>query len=295
MPPPGQIVAALLGLAVALPIAAQQPKSTPESAQQLVRDVIWNELHDTERLSRWEYLSARTSAGQTLLREQVETSQGPVFRTLRRNGAPLTAAEQQREARRLDAYIHNPSAVARIRRDDRQDEARLASILRIIPQAFLFEFQGAPSGDVARLRFRPNPAFVPAGYEARIVHALAGAMTINLRYKRMIDIRGVVSQPVNFGYGLLGYVDQGGTFEIHRCQVSATHWKTDLVEVHVQGRLLMLKSVSKDEREARSDFRRVAENMTLAQAKSLLIQAADNRPLQAQLGAPAVAGVSSDR
>jgi hypothetical protein len=274
MPISGKLAAALLAIAFALPLAAQQPKPAPEPAQRLVRDVMWNEIHDRDPSCRWQYLSTRTAAGQTSVREQVETSEGPVFRLLERNGAPLTTAEQQREARRIEAYIHDPSAVARIGRDHLQDEARLASILSIIPRAFLFQYEGPPSRDIARLSFRPNPAFVPSGYDARVVHALAGTMTVSLRYKRLIDIRGVISLPVDIGYGLLGSVNPGGTFEIHRCQVSPTQWKTNLVDVHVHGRLLMLKPVSRDEREARSDFRPVPENVTLAQAERLLSQAA---------------------
>lgn len=289
MPIPGKLVAALLASLLALPLAAQHtqpsPQPAPEPAQQLARDVIWNELHDPDRLSHWEYLSTRIADGQTLVREQVETREGPVSRVLARNGAPLTAAQQQREARRVRAYIQDPSAIARAQRDRRQDAARLVSIMQIIPQAFLFQYQGSPSGGVARLSFRPNPAFVPSGYDARIVHALTGTMTVDLRNKRLMDIRGVISQPVAIGFGLLGSVSPGGTFEIHRCQVSPHHWKTDLVDIHVQGKLLMLKSLARDQHETRSGFRRVPQNISLAQADQLLSQAAAHQALQAQLGA----------
>jgi hypothetical protein len=303
MPSPGQLVPALLATVLAVPLLAQQPKPAPEPAQQLARDVIWNELHDRGELSHWSYISTRITGGQTLLREQVETSDGPVSRVLERNGTPLDAVEQQREVRRIDAYIHDPSAIARKQRDLQQDEARLASIMQIIPQAFLFEYQGAPSGDIVRLSFRPNPAFVPSGYDARILHALAGTMTVNLCQKRMVDMQGAISQPVDIGYGLLGSVNSGSTFEIHRCQVTPAHWMTDLMDVHVRGRLLMLRNLSKDQREARSNFHRVPENTTLAQAKSLLSHAAMQRSLQAQLvgsagsqqtAAVASNGVSSD-
>jgi hypothetical protein len=241
--------------------------------------------------------------GQNLVREQIETGEGPVFRVLERNGTPLSAAQRERENQRIAAYIQDPAAIARILRDHEQDENRLASIMRMLPEAFLFRYDGPPTGDVARLSFRPNPAFVPSGYEARIVHALTGTLTVNLRWKRMIDMTGIVSQPVDFGYGLLGHVDPGGTFQIHRCQVSPTHWKTDLVAVHVQGKILMFKTVSKNEREARSDFRPVPVDMTLAQASQLLSQAAADPSLQAQLAmfgtsAPppvGVAGISSDQ
>jgi len=301
MPEPRKFAIPLLAVVLALPLAAQQPKSLPESAQQLARDVIWNELHGHDPLIHWQYLSTRTAAGETLLREHVETSNGPVARLLERNGAPLTAGEQQKETERLDAYLHDPSAVARLQRDRQQEEARLDSILRIIPDALLFAWQGEPSGDIARLSFRPNPAFSPSGCDARILHALTGTLTVNLRYKRLVAMQGTIAQPVDIGYGLLGSIKPGGTFAIHRRQVGPTQWKTDRVELHIRGRILLMKGISKDERETRSNFRQVPQNITLAEANSLLNQAAADPALQAQLAAPtpapalASAGLSSDR
>jgi hypothetical protein len=64
--------------------------------------------------------------------------------------------------------------------------------------------------------------------------------------------------------------------------VSATHWKTDLIETHVKGKVLLVKSLSKDQRETRSDFRPVPGDTTLAQAKEMLNQAID-QGVQARL------------
>jgi hypothetical protein len=91
----------------------------------------------------------------------------------------------------------------------------------------------------------------------------------------MVEMRGALAERVEFGYGLLGHVERGGTFEIHRLQVGAQHWKTDLVDVHVQGKILMLKTVSKEQREMRSDFRPVPRGTTLAEAREMLAGAAD--------------------
>jgi hypothetical protein len=159
-------------------------------------------------------------------------------------------------------------------REHQEDEARLGGIMELLPRAFLFEYRGETDGDAEQIAFRPDPAFVPGSYEARIVHALAGTLTVNKRLKRMVEMRGVLAERVDFGYGLLGHVEKGGTFEIHRRQVSAQHWKTDLVDVHVQGKILMLKTVSKDQREMRSDFRPVPHGTTLAEAKEMLNGAA---------------------
>lgn len=305
---PGQIAATILLATVALPISAQKAPTPPEPAAKLVRDVIWNELHDRERNSHWEYLSDRSAAGEDRVTEQVETRRGPVFRLLEMDGSPLSAAQRHREEQRIQNYIHNPGAVAKIQHDHRQDEERLASIMRIMPAAFTYRYLGPPSGNVVRLAFKPNPGFSPSGYEARIVHSLTGTMTVDLDCKRMIDIRGVVSKQIDFGFGLLGHVDKGGTFEVHRTQVSARHWKTDLVDLHIQGRLLMFKTVSKNEREARSGFRPVPEDLTLAQATHLLKRAATDPDVLAELAAmpapqpatsisdsAAPAAVSSDR
>ena len=165
--------------------------------------------------------------------------------------------------------------VARVQRAHEEDESRLAAVMELLPRAFLFDYEGATTGDLVLIGFRPDPAFNPAGYEARIVHALAGTLVVDPRLKRMIDMHGVLAERVDFGYGLLGHVEKGGSFEIHRRQVSAEHWKTDLVEVHVQGKILMLKTVSKDQREARSDFRPVPDGTTLAEAKAMLSATTD--------------------
>lgn len=267
--------ASLLALAplalAALPAHAQQPA---QSAHDLVRDVMYNELHDPERDSFWEYRSQCISADKNLVREQVETEQGPVFRVIERNGTPLDAAQQREESQRLDDYIHDPGKIERVRHAHEEDEQRLASLAAVLPRAFLFDYETPVHGDIVRIGFRPDPAFEPSSYEERIVHALAGTLTVDTRLKRLIDISGVVSERVDFGYGLLGHIEKGGTFEIHRRQVSAAHWKTDLVNVQIQGKLLIFHSVGKSERESRSDFHRVPGGTTLAAAEAMLDRAA---------------------
>lgn len=262
--------------AVALPVFGQEapvPEALPpalEPAQQLVRDVVFNELHDRERDSHWEYRSESSSTAGTSVRDQVETADGPIFRVLSMDGAPLDADQQQREDQRIEEYVHDPAQIARVARAHQEDEDRLGSAIGLLPQAALFAYADSPENDVVHLAFRPNPDFVPSGIEARIVHALSGTITVNVRSKRMIEMRGVVAERVDFGYGLLGQVEKGGWFAIHRTQVSEAHWKTDLVDLHIQGKILLLKSLAKVQREARSDFRPVPNDTSLAEAMEML-------------------------
>lgn len=252
--------------------ASSSVAQTPEPAQKLVADVIYNELHDRECDSFWEYRSERVSGEQNIVREQVETADGPIFRVIEDHGNPLDADQRRKEDQRLRELVGRPGAMAHVRQEHEQDEERLKKVMEMLPFAFLFEYDGPSEGDSVRIAFRPNPAFTPASYEARVVHALGGTLIVNQRLKRMIDMDGRLMDRVDFGYGILGHIEKDGTFEIRRQQVSETHWKTDLVEVHIQGKVLLFKNVTKDQREVRMDFHPVPHDISLAGAKELLDQ-----------------------
>lgn len=269
-----RFIPGLLSVAVAVPLFAQpapQPQ-TPviEHADQLIRDVVYNELHDRERDSHWEYRSQCGETSGTYVREQIETNRGPVFRLVEQNGQPLSADQRLREDQRLDDYLRDPAQIARAARSHQEDEDRLGAAIALMPQALLFAYAGTPSNDIVQLAFHPNPAYVASGIEARILHALTGTVAVNLRLKRMIEMHGVVADRVDFGFGLLGQIAKGGSFTVHRLHVSPAHWKTDLVDIHIQGKVLLLKSIGKTQREARSDFRPVPDGTTPADAVALL-------------------------
>lgn len=277
----GQFGYGLLAISLALPVWAQStaapsnPGATPdESALNLIRDVVYNETHSPERDLHWEYRSERITPEKRVVREQVETSQGTVFRTVEQNGVPLDDAHRRQEEQRIEETIQDPAALARIEREHRDDEERLIRGLQLLPQAMLFEYQGASHEGLVTIAFRPNPAYSPSGFEPRIVHALTGTVLVDTRCKRLIEVRGTVAERIDFGFGVLGHVEKGGTFVVHRRQVSDGAWKTDMVDVHVAGKLLLLKTLSKDQRETRSDFRPVPGGITLAQAKEMLDAAA---------------------
>jgi hypothetical protein len=274
MHPSASFVIALLGFGL---LAKAQGRMPFQPAQQLVADVIYNELNDRGCDSFWQYGILRVSGSENVDREQVETSDGSIFRLVKDHGNSLDAGERRREDLRLEELVQRPGAMAHIRQEHLKDEARMRRVIELLPRAFLFEYTGPSEGVQVRLSFRPNPAFTPASYEARIVHALGGTLVVNQRLKRLIEMDGRLIERVNFGYGFLGQVEKGGTFEIRREQVSETHWKTNLVEVHIQGKVLLFKNVNKDQRESRSDFRPVPQDISLAEAKVLLDQAANTR------------------
>jgi hypothetical protein len=267
MHPRASFVVALIGISL---LAQAQDRTPAQSAQQLAADVVHNELQDRECDSFWQYRSIRVSGSQDVVREQVETPQGPIFRVIADHGRPLDEDQRRSEEQRLNELINKPGAMTRVRQDHLKDEERMRKVIEMLPQAFLYEYTGPSESDQVHLLFRPNPAFTPTSYDGRIVHALSGTLVVNRRLKRLVAMKGQLMDRVDFGYGLLGYVEKGGTFEIQREQVSATRWKASLIEVHVRGRVLLFRNVSKDQREVRTNFHPVQHDISLISAKELL-------------------------
>jgi hypothetical protein len=272
------ITMGILGLAqgascaYAQPASLGQPQALP--AGQLVREVIYNEQHDHQRHGAWQYWIERRSAAGTRLEEQVETADGPINRLTRSNGQPLSAEAQEQEQARLERLLTSPSEQARHLRQYDEDEERIGRILALLPDAFLYEYDGEESG-CARLKFHPNPDYPAQSIEARIFHAMSGTVWVDERSKRLARLEGHVQENVDFGFGILGRLYKGGWFRLVRVQVSATDWKTESLEVHMNIRALLVKTFARETSEVRGGFAAVPAGMTLEQGLALLNRQTD--------------------
>jgi hypothetical protein len=206
---------------------------------------------------------------QTLTQLEVETSNGPVHRLLAINDAPLDSAQEKQETVRLEELIRDPNQQLAVKKQYDADERRLQNLVRLLPSAFLFKYDGW-DGAYLRLDFRPDPAFVPPTMESKALQSMAGTMLVDPQQKRLAHLNGRLVENVNFGFGILGRLAKGGTFEIERTQVSPSHWKTHLVDIQVSGRMLLFKTISKQQRETRSDFELVPKDLDVRQAEDLL-------------------------
>jgi hypothetical protein len=254
-------------LLCAVPVLRAQ---TPlESPHDLVKDVVYNELQERRQISLWQYHVDKRVANQTMVEQEVETVAGPVYRVFSRQGKPLDAAAQKKETDRLNNLVHNTGEQARMKQDHQAEEERVARLIAAMPDAFLYSYEGEEEGNV-RLSFKPNPAYNPQTYEARVYHALAGEIWIQPQLKRLVKIDGHIESEIDFGYGFFGKIEKGGTFQIRREPVGGYRWKTSLLDVHISGRIVFLKTISKDEREVRSHFEPVAPTISVEQAVTLL-------------------------
>ena len=261
-----------LWIALLLSVVAAAHGQTPQAAispSQLVREVVYNELHDHDRHGYWRYWVQRHLPQQNQVEEQVETQDGPVTRLILQNGRPLDEAGAREEWERLRHLITSPSEQARKRQEYSEDEKRIGRILALLPDAFLYEFQGEENGDL-HLRFHPNPAYPARSIEARVFHAMSGDLWVDARMKRLARLDGRLEENLDFGYGILGRIYKGGWFRLQRTAASNTDWKTERLEVHMNGRALLFKTIAKETSELRGGFVPVPPAMNMAQGLALL-------------------------
>ena len=260
------------------------PQSKPEglgmSANELMRKVVASELKSQdEDHDHWMYRLEKEESGKRQAQEILETSNGSLSRLLSVGGRPLDAQEQEKEDQRLQRLVSHPDEQRKLQQASSKKAEQGARLFRILPDIFLFSYMGRQD-DLVTLTFKPNPNFQPASLEARVFHSMQGEVTVDTRQERLAAISGRLSEDVSFGGGLLGHLEKGGRFEVKQAEISPGHWEMIILTVDMKGKALLFKTVGVYETENHSDFQRVPDDLTLADAAGILnrqIVEADNR------------------
>jgi hypothetical protein len=206
---------------------------------------------------------------ETLTEEQVETKDGPLYRLLAIDGTALNPDQRQQDDVRIARLMKDPSPLLKLKQAQGEDELKLQKLMSLMPQAFVYDYDGVEE-KLLRIKFRPNPDYSPPTYEARVIHSLAGTILIDSEHKRLAKVAGHLMNRVEFGYGLLGRIDSG-TVELGRVEVGPQQWMTAFISIHFSGRVAIFKTISKDQYERRSEFRVVSSDLSLSDAKDLLV------------------------
>jgi hypothetical protein len=87
---------------------------------------------------------------------------------------------------------------------------------------------------------------------------------------RLKKLAGRLDKDVVFGWGLLGRINSGGTFEIVRQNVGSGSWQITQTHVHISGHALFFKSIGDQEDEVTSDYHRTPDGVDLNKAAEML-------------------------
>ncbi|HEU4635080.1 MAG TPA: hypothetical protein VFS41_02815 [Edaphobacter sp.] len=263
------LAVSLLSFSLFVPALRAQSPPDPH-AQQIVRTAVNTEIAaDRDDHSRWRYRSTVRRPEGEFVYEVVETDQGSIKKKIRENGKPLSAAALEQENNRIQSFIHDPSQQAKQRRDSQQDDKRAEEMLRMLPDAFIWTIN-SDTPEATTLSFVPNPSFTPPSMEARVFAAMAGKIVVAKPENRIQSISGKLIRDVTFGWGLFGRMEQGGTFNVERRSLAPKVWQITESHIHIQGHVLLFKTISEQEDEVKTDLRPTPPSTSLEQAANLL-------------------------
>jgi hypothetical protein len=245
--------------------ASAQPQNA-ESPQQLVRDMVWNEIHSqTNDHTHWRYRELQEDNGPRRLVDVFQTRDGQIHRVLAINGQPLTGEQLENEDKRIQKLLSDPRQIRENQKKREQDANQETTMLKMLPDAFLFREEGQ-QGSSLKLAFTPNPNFHPTTHAAEVFHHMVGTLLIDRYANRLVEIDGRLTSKVKFGGGLLGHLDEGGTFRVEQRKVGPNHWDMVLLDVHMDGKVLFFKTIAVRQKEQYFDYHEVPANVTLQQA-----------------------------
>ena len=261
---------------VLLTLLTTLPAFGAEDAKVLVHRMVQNELAARNDHSHWMYIDSMSEDGTTKVTLVVESAQGSLELLLSHDGRTVSKEDLAKEEAQVKNAIDHPSNMKKTQKADQEDEDQATKMLKMLPDGFLYTVV-SDDGHEVKLHFEPNPDFDPPTREAKVFHAMAGEMTIAKKEGRLAGLSGSLETNVYFGWGILGAIRKGGTFEIRQKEVGPGHWELTLLDVHIQGKALFFKTIHEQQHEIQMDYHQIPSDLTAQQAYALLTQHAEEK------------------
>jgi hypothetical protein len=262
---------------ISSPIVAQESNhiapqaSNPEkNVSYLVRDIIEHEIDaQAKDESLWCYRKLEEKDGGPRRLFMVCQAKGAqIERLLAVNGKPLDEIQQETENQKIENLLHSKRELQKQERQRHEDGKQATELLELIPDAFVFRME-QKDGNKIKLKFTPNPAFHPSGHQAEVFYHMEGTLTLDVDQKRLAEISGRLKSPVKFGAGLLGHLDEGGTFLVKQQEVGPGYWEMTTMDVQMSGKALFFKTIDVRQKESDSEFQAVPASATIEQAAEM--------------------------
>jgi hypothetical protein len=269
--------------------AAQGPPALTPS--ELVRRAVENEVRNNNQGPKYMCRQRKETPAGSQTKLMVETRDAMVGMVVANNDQPMDQEQRRAEYGRIERFVNGPAELEHKRRQEKESAERVALILKALPDAFLYEYDGTETGrpgvgkpgdPLLRLKFRPNPRYDPPSHVEQVLVGMQGVVLIDAQEERIARIDGTLFKDVGFGWGILGRLDRGGRFQVDQADVSDNHWTIARIDLTFTGKMLLFKSINIKSTEIYSDFHPVPADLTFAQGIELLKQqqaaVAQNQP-----------------
>ncbi len=250
--------------------SSQTEPSAAFDAAALVRRAVNNHMaaEATHRPQR--FVLHKKDDKRDYTQEIIQTRQGDVAISIAANGAPLTPISRQFQIDRLNNLAAHPDLQDHRQKREQEDNARVDKLMRLLPDAFLYHYDStvpctvavppyvampgepppppadapAPAAECYHLTFTPKPNWNPPDIEAKIMRGMAGEVWIEKSQERLTRLNARLINDVDFGWGIIGHLDKGGTIYLEQTETSPNDWELTRMNLNFTGKALMVRSLS---------------------------------------------------
>jgi hypothetical protein len=233
--------------------------------RELVVKMVQNELASQKDPRYWMYLDSKEKPGRTEVDRVIQTPECWVSWPVSVNGNPPTEKETNNARDHLESLMNDPHLRRKNRGEIDADSRKSAEMLKILPDAFRFTGDGR-QGNSVRLKFLPNPKYRPPSNESKVFHHMEGILLIDAKQIRLAKLSGTLVSDVEFGFGILGKLQKGGTFEVVQSEVYPNDWEVSLLDVQISGRALFFHTIGEQQHEVKSQFEPVRPDLGVTEA-----------------------------
>lgn len=251
-------------------VSAQTEPSPAKDAAALIRRAVANHMAAEAAHHPQRFVLHKKDGRRDYTQEIIETRQGDVALAIAANGAPLNASGHQLQIDRLNNLDAHPDLQEHRHRREQEDTARVDKLMRLLPDAFLYHYDGtvactvtvppdvpvpgsptaAPSDEPPapdecyHLTFTPNPAWDPPDTESKILRGMAGEVLIEKAQDRLTRLSAHLVTDVDFGWGIIGHLDKGGTIFLEQTEMEGHDWELTRMKLSLTGKALMVKTLN---------------------------------------------------
>ena len=168
------------------------------------------------------------------------------------NDHPLTPDQERAEMDKLQQVANDPNRLRKEYTHEREEVEHTLRIVKALPDAFCYEYAGTEKGDATfgkagdesvRLKFKPNPSYVPPSRVEQVLEGMEGYLVIDTNAKRIARIDGTLFKEVTFGWGIFGRLDQGGHFIVQQADAGDGNWAVTEMNLKFTGKILLIKNL----------------------------------------------------
>jgi len=162
-----------------------------------------------------------------------------IWRTIAKNGQPLSSKDQAKEDRRVEKVIRDLDSGGWAPPPDNQRRVKLSALLRV-SRFTIARRERFRQRDMIVIDFEPNPNLKSADFYDRFINKLAGAIWVDERDLQIARAEFQLVEAFKVGGGALAAMKPGSRFGAEQDRINDGNWLPIYDEVSIGARAMLV-------------------------------------------------------